>query len=197
MRAKGYNKLKSLLKKASFTTSDAVKKGVSSSQLNYYAKRGYIEKLSRGVYRGRDSHRREVPFEWEDLIATAESIPNGRVCLISALAIYELTDEVSRQFWIAIPHKQHAPKRPKAKIIRMRDVRTGSTTINLGRTTIRIFDKERTIIDSFRFLSPETAIKALKSYLSGGLERPDLVKLRSYSQKLKMPIEKYVKALTI
>jgi len=167
MRAKGYKKLKSLLKKPSFTTAEASKNGANSSQLSYYAKRGYIEKLSRGVYRGNEADRTELPFEWEDLITTAESIPNGRICLISALALYELTEEIPRQFWIAIPHKQYAPKRPKAKIIRMRDVNIGSTRIKLGATNVRIFDKERTIIDSFRFVSQEIAIKALKEYLSG------------------------------
>jgi predicted transcriptional regulator of viral defense system len=194
MRANGYKKLKPLLKKPSFTTAEASKKGVNCSQLSYYAKRGYIEKLSRGVYRGNASDRKEVPFEWEDLISTAESIPNSRICLISALALYELTDEIPRQFWIAIPHKQHAPKRPKAKIIRMRDISTGSTKIKLGGVNVRVFDKERTIIDSFRFFSQETAIKALKEYLSGTHGKPDLVKLRKYSRKLKTPIEKYVEA---
>ncbi|MCI5065785.1 type IV toxin-antitoxin system AbiEi family antitoxin domain-containing protein [bacterium] len=196
MPAKGYKRLKSLLKKPSFTTAEASKKGVSSSLLSYYAEKGYIEKISRGVYRGNESERTEVPFEWEDLISTAASIPNGKICLISALALYELTDEMPRQFWIAIPHKQYAPKRPKAKIVRMRDVKTGSTKIQLGNTHVRIFDKERTIIDSFRFISQETAIKALKEYLSGRHGKPDLVKLRKYSRKLKTPIEKYVEAFT-
>jgi predicted transcriptional regulator of viral defense system len=196
MHAKGYKRLKSLLKKPSFTTAEACKKGVGSSLLSYYAERGYIEKISRGVYRGNESERTEVPFEWEDLITTAASIPNGIICLISALAIYELTEEIPRQFWIAIPHKQYAPKRPKAKIIRMRDVSTGSTRIKLGATSVRIFDRERTIIDSFRFISQETAIKALKEYLSGKHGKPDLVKLRKYSRKLKTPIEKYVEAFT-
>ena len=68
--------------------------------------------------------------------------------------------------------------------------------MRLGGAAINIFDKERTIIDSFRFLAPETAIKALKIYLSGKHGKAKLVKLRKYSLKLKMPIEKYVEALT-
>lgn len=97
--------LKPLLKKPSFTTAEARAHGVSASLLSYYAQKGEIEKLGRGIYRGSESERDEVPFEWEDLISTVQSIPNGRVCLISALALYELTDEIPREFWIAIPHK--------------------------------------------------------------------------------------------
>jgi predicted transcriptional regulator of viral defense system len=190
------SRIKKLLKQPSFTAAEARALGVSPSLLAYYVKKGEVEKLSRGVYCGNESTRKEVPLEWEDLIATARSIPNGRVCLISALALYELTEEIPRQFWIAIPNEQFAPKRPKTKIIRMRDVRTGSTRMKIGSVNIPIFDKERTLVDSFRFLTTETAIKSLKEYLSGKHGKPDLVKLRKYARKLKTPIEKYVEAFT-
>ncbi len=194
MKPPSLTKIKRLLRKPSFTAAEAKALGVSASLLSYYVKKGEIERLNHGVYQG--TERKEVPFEWEDLIATIESIPNGKVCLISALAIYEFTDEIPRRHWIAIPHRQFAPRRPQVKIVRMRDTKIGSTRIMLGGTAINIFDKERTIIDSFRFLAPETAIKALKIYLSGKHGKANLVKLRKYSLKLKMPIEKYVEALT-
>ena len=196
MRKSAITNIQALLEKPSFTASEARVFGVSSSLLAYYVRSGYIERLSRGVYRGLESERKEVPFEWEDLIATAASIPNGRICLISALALYELTEEIPRQFWIAIPHKQFAPKRPGVKIVRMRDIKTGSSRLKLGAFSVEIFDRERTIVDSFRFLSPETAIKALKQYLSGKHGKPDLLKLREYSRKLRIPIENYVQAFT-
>ena len=190
------SKIKRLLKLPSFSAAEARAMGVSPSLLAYYVQKGEIEKLSRGVYCGNESIRKAVPFEWEDLIATARSIPNGKICLISALALYELTEEIPRQFWIAIPNEQFAPKRPKTKIIRMRDVKTGSSRLKLGSARVPIFDRERTIIDSFRYLASEAAIKALKEYLSGKHGKPDLVKLRKYSRKLKTPIDKYVEALT-
>lgn len=196
MQKTALSKISKLLRQPSFTTAEARALGISSSLLAYYMKKGEIEKLSRGIYCGNESTRKEVPFEWEDLIATARSIPNGIICLVSALALYELTDEIPRQFWIAIPNEQFAPRRPKTKIIRMRDIKTGSVRHKLGSVSIRAFDKERTIIDSFRFLSAETSIKALKEYLSGKHGKPDLVKLRKYSRKLKTPIEKYVEAFT-
>jgi predicted transcriptional regulator of viral defense system len=197
MKSSLLSKIMQLLRKPSFTASEARALGVSASLLSYYVRTGAIERLSHGVYQGAETDRKEIPFEWEDLVATAESIPNSKVCLISALAIYELTDEIPRQNWIAIPHEQFPPRRPKTKIIRMRDMRTGSSRLKLGKVSIKIFDKERTVVDAFRFLAPETAIKALKVYLSGKHGKPDLVKLRRYSLKLKAPIEKYVEAFTL
>jgi predicted transcriptional regulator of viral defense system len=197
MRNSSLTKIKHLLTKPSFTAAEAKVLGVGASLLSYYAGKGSIERLSHGVYQGREKDRKEVPFEWEDLISTVTSVPNGQVCLVSALAIYELTDEIPRQHWIAIPHEQFAPRRPLTKIIRMRDTKMGSSRLKLGKTSINIFNKERTIIDAFRFLTPEIAIKALKLYLSGKNGKPDLVTLRKYSLKLKAPIEKYVEALTL
>ena len=196
MKPSSLTKIKRLLRKASFTASEARELGVSASLLSYYVNKGEIERLSHGVYQGTGPERKEVPFEWEDLVATIESIPNGKVCLISALAIYKLTDEIPKRHWIAIPHKQFAPRRPRVKIVRMRDTKVGGTRTKLGDVLIDIFDRERTIIDAFRFLAPETAIKALKIYLSGRHGKANLVKLRKYSLKLKVPIEKYVEALT-
>lgn len=77
----------------------------------------------------------------------------GIVCLASALALYELTDEMPREHWLAVPNSTTAPKRDHSRIVRMRDIETGKTLYPIGRETVVIFDRERTIIDAFRYLS--------------------------------------------
>jgi len=196
MKITALARLKPLLQRPSFTSEDARAKGVHPSLLTYYAKQGYIEKLSRGVYRGIEKDRKPVPFEWEELAAAIQSIPKGIVCLISALSLYELTDENPRQFWIAVPHETLAPRRPQVKIVRMRNTKLGSSTFKLGEAKIKIFDRERTIVDAFRYLSKEIAIKALKRYLSGKSTKPDLQKLMAYSKSLRTPLREYVEAIT-
>jgi hypothetical protein len=60
-----------------------------------------------------------------------------------------------------------------------------------------IFDQERTVIDSFRFLSRELAIKALKIYLQKTpTHNPNFKKLSSYSEKLRYDISPYIEAIT-
>lgn len=196
MRSKALSKLGTLLKKPSFTAQDARARGVHPSLLTYYATHGYIEKLSRGVYRGLEPNRKEVPFEWEDLISTVQSIPHGVVCLVTALNIYELTDEMPRQFWIAVPNDSRPPRRPQTKIIRMRDIKTGVTRVKLGEVKIKVFDRERTVVDAFRYLSKEIAIKALRRYLEGKSQKPDLQRLLAYSKALRTPLAQYVEAFT-
>ncbi|MGL4348711.1 MAG: hypothetical protein ACRCSV_04570 [Chlamydiales bacterium] len=74
----------------------------------------------------------------------------------------------------------------------------GKTTIHLGGIQVPIFDRERTIIDAFRLLSRETAIKALKIALySKGTNRIDLRKLQSYAKILRYNIDPYLTTLMI
>ena len=47
----------------------------------------------------------------------------------------------------------------------MRNMSLGLTTVKMGKYKVKIFDRERTIVDAFRYLSDEIAIKALQAYL--------------------------------
>lgn len=164
---KTYTKLaniKSLLRKPVFTSKEANELGMSPSLLCYYVQKDIIHRVSKGLYQA-VYVKKEFDFRWEDLIFTLRSISQGVICLVSALAIYELTDEMPRKHWIAVPHSTTKPMRPNTIVKRMRDVSTGLTTWNVDGESVPIFDMERTIIDAFRFLSKEIALKALQTGL--------------------------------
>lgn len=190
-------KIETLLSAINFTTKEAKQCGVTAETLAYYVKAGEIERLGRGLYRG--THAPTIQsFQWEDLVTAVKNVENGTLCLTSALALYELTEEIPRQHWIAISHGTSHHASSMVKIIRMRNHSLGKTTIDIDGAVVSIFDKERTILDSFRYLSKETALKALKT----GLEQPrekriDINKLRSYAKKMKINIDPYLLALTV
>ena len=130
-------------------------------------------------------------------IDAVHSVSVGVICLISALAIYEITDEIPRQYWIAIPHKISIDRGNSVKIIRLRNMDLGKTIVDLGGVQVPIFDRERTIIDAFRLLSQETAIKALKMALSSKSgTRLDLRKLQAYAKNLRFNIFPYLISAT-
>lgn len=151
-----------------------------------------LERLAPGIYCF-PNHRIETDFRWEDMIRILVQIPDGIVCLITALSIYELTDEISRKFWIAIPNNQRAPKIKRTRFIRMRNTKLGLTTLKMGKIRIRIFDQERTVLDTFRYLDKEVAIKALKRFLS---KNSDTRKLQKYAKQLRIPITPYLLTAT-
>lgn len=193
----GLQRLRKLLKKSHFTANDARDLGVSSALLAYYIQQGRLIRIARGVYRSSD-YKGSSTLQWDDLIDNLVSIPGGVVCLTSALAIYEITEEIPRQHWIAVSHNTSIHRDDSIHIVRFRNMNLGRSKIVLASgIEIPIFDRERTIIDSFRLLSRETAIKALKFALSKKKsERIDLKKLNYYSKKLRFNIEPYFVAVT-
>lgn len=184
-----------LLSQPMFTAGEAKNLGVSRQLLAYYAKKGTLERIHPGTYRSA-AYEPQVDFEWEGLAQAAATIPNGVICLISALCYYRLTDQVMRESWIAVPHQQRAPKRPNTRIIRMRNLSLGVTKVSLGEYTVCIFDRERCIVDAFRYLDKELAIKALKRYLQPSKYKADMRKLQSYSKKLRVNLTSYILAYT-
>ena len=192
-RPKILQMLKPLLKKPFFTAQEAKKLGASSSLLCHYVKTGRLKRLRRGIYQSSDYFPPAANFPWEDLVTAIHSIPGGVICLISALALYNLTDEIPRKHWIAIAHKTSVKRYKEIKILRFREIDLGKATINLHGIEIPIFDRERSIIDAFRLLSLESAIKALKMALSlPQNQKIDLKKLQNYAKKLKVNIIPYL-----
>ncbi|MCH9626524.1 MAG: hypothetical protein S4CHLAM2_01460 [Chlamydiales bacterium] len=165
--------------------------------LAYFCEKGQIERISRGMYKINNLDFGSE-FEWEDLAITVLSISNGVICLISALCYYGLTDEIMREFWIAIPHTTTSATRKNTHIVRMRNISFGQTTVKISGHNLKIFDRERTIVDSFRYLDKETALKALQTYLTTSKDRkPDIDKILYYAKKLRVDLIPYIAAFTL
>lgn len=193
MKNQTLSRIHSLLIKPSFTAVEAKQFGVSPAHLSYYIKKEKISRLGRGIYQGVDYQGSLENFKWEDLIEAVNSIHGGVICLISALAIYEITEEIPREHWIGVSHGTSVDRGPNVRITRFRNMELGRTVFALGDVKIPIFDRERTIIDSFRLLSRETAIKALKMALSSrATARLDLKKLQAYGKTLRFNITPYL-----
>lgn len=188
--------LSPLLKKPFFTSQEAKAVGVHPALLSHYVKTGHLKRVRRGVYQA-SGYQNPTAFRWEDLIEAVYAIKGGVVCLISALAIYDLTEEIPRQYWIAVQHGRSIKQNRNLKIIQLRNMELGRTDIELEGSLVPIFDRERTLIDAFRLLSREIAIKALKMAIAQGKKnRIDLVKLQTYAKKLRVNINPYLISFT-
>lgn len=190
-------KLKPLLHASSFTSEEARLRGVSSSTLAYYIKQNELIRIGHGIYRGTNAPVADE-FRWEDLIEAMQRVKEGVICLTSALSLYHLTEEMPSQHWIAIRNETVHRAMPSTKVVRMRNITLGRTTIKVGNITLAIFDRERTIVDAFRYLGRETALKALKIALTKrGVEKIDIEKIRQYAKKLRIKIEPFLIAMTL
>ena len=67
---------------------------------------GILEQLARGTYR-----LTTLPdFSEPDLVLVSKRIPQGIICLISALAYYNITTQIPHFVYVAIPTKSRKPK---------------------------------------------------------------------------------------
>ena len=144
--------------------------GLSKHRLYAMARAGELEQIAPGLY--------ARPGELDDTTASWASIslrkPTATICLLSALSLHELTDEIPRETDIALPRGE------RTLSTRFTPIRWHSfdrTTFGLGRTqhrltdeglTIGLYSPERTIVDVFRLrheIGADIANEALKLWL--------------------------------
>ena len=103
-------------------------------------------KLSRGIY----SDNKSLQAELESIFLKC---PNAILTLESAFAFYELSDYVPTKYVIATGVKSHRLHNNKIKQIYISEklLRIGLTTIKTKSGSINIYDKERMLIELFRF----------------------------------------------
>ncbi len=149
--------------------SDIKKAGFHNDILQSLIASGRIQKMSRSVYKLAEVDDLINP----DLVIAAIKAPKGVVCLISALAFYEVTDEIPRHVDLAIPRGAHANKinHPPVKYYRFtQDAwQAGMEVQKIVGQEVRIYNLAKTIADCFKFRNKigfDVALKALKNALS-------------------------------
>ncbi len=174
------------------TTEQAEKMGIGRNELSLEVKKKSLFRLERGVY----AKTPDILFEPIGAFVPALlKMDYGVICLISALRLYELTDEMGEEKWIAIPNEKVIKPFSNIKIIRLRGINysMGISMIQYKKYKLKIYDPEKTIIDTFKYLPQDTAIKALREYL----KRKDkkIEKLIQYGRKLRYDITNIITAL--
>ncbi len=155
---------------ATFTVREAVAKGLARRTLYRLRDEGAIFEISRGVYRRADAPE----TEHIDLIAAAKRAPRAIVCLVSALAIHELTDEMPPAIEMALPAGLY---RPKVGYPRVKFSQFNLETFDLGKELfevaphepVAVYNAERAIADAMRLrnlVTDTVALRALRIYLS-------------------------------
>lgn len=165
--------------------------GLSTHQLYAMVRAGELEQIAPGYY--------TRPGTLDDTTAAWASIslrkPAATVCLLSALSLHELTDEIPQASDIALPRGERTLSTRFAPI---RWHSFGRSTFDLGRAQHRLTDDglaiglyspERTIIDTFRLrhdVGTDTANEALRRWLRrrGNAPARLLTLARSFPQAL-------------
>jgi predicted transcriptional regulator of viral defense system len=142
-----------------------------------------INKIDRGLYRLSGGDALSHP----DLIAVSIRIPNGVVCLVSALSFHGATKEIPQHVDIAIPRGSNANKiqYPPVKYYRFdsKAWEAGIEEHKIGGHRIMVYNLARTVADCFKFrnkVGVDVAREALKIAVSENKIKPK--EIMRYSQ---------------
>ena len=146
---------------------DALRAGVTRGTIERMLKQGTLERLSRGLYRLTDAE----PFPNPDLAVVAAKIPQGVICLISALAFHDLTTQIPHEVYVAIPRSAEPPRIDHPPIASFRisgkAFSEGIEKHRLGPIVTKVYSREKTLADCFKYRSRiglDTCLEAVRFY---------------------------------
>jgi len=149
-------------------TGQAKKLGIDQPILIQMWKEGLLIKEARGLYRLADL----PPLSNPDFVQVALRVPDSIICLISALNFHQLTTQIPYRVYIALPQKVKPPRLeyPPLDIVYLspKPYLAGIEEHTLDRFPVRIYSREKTVADCFKFrnkIGLDIALEALKDYV--------------------------------
>ncbi len=155
--------------------------GLSPAQafrvLQRWQQEGVVVKVGRGLYQLAEDNQRQNPW-----LAAQHLVPNGVICLVSALAFHELGTQSPPAVWMAVASNAW---RKQSDYLLLEWVHMGEEALNRGEEVhgveggeLRVFSVEKTIADCFKFrnrIGLDVALEALKdAWASNRLDLTEL-----------------------
>jgi len=159
-------RLQELGKEGVFRSQDAERRGISRTALRRLYDRGIVEKVGRGLYRLPTAKA----TEYQTLVEAAKRVPQGVVCLVSALRFHGLTTQNPFEVWLALDRKAWLPQ---VDFSPLRFVRFSGPALTEGierhvlqGVEVRIYSPAKTVADCFKYrnkIGLEVAVEALRN----------------------------------
>lgn len=159
---------------------------------------GKLERVSRGVYslpgRRMSEHR--------SLAEASLRVPQGVVCLLSALRVHGIGTQAPFEVWLAIPQKAPTPRidQPALRVVRMSGpaLTDGVETKWIDGVKVRVFSAEKTVADCFKFrnkIGLDVALEALHDGWSRGLLSMDALSRHSATDRVANVMRPYLESV--
>ena len=175
-------------------------KGVTAATVSRLEREGKLVRLARGLYQLSDAS-----IEAHHTLAeAAKLVPRGVICLASALAFHDLTDQMPARVWIAIGPKDWRPRLDQALI---RFVRFPPERLNDGveyhqieGVRVPIFTVAKTLADVFRYrriIGTNIAVEGLREALRKKKATPAEISRWALKAGVWNAMRPYMEALTL
>jgi len=146
---------------------DLARQGITRTTLQRLMERGEIERVGRGLYTlaGGDV------TEHHSFVEACQRVPQGVVCLLSALRFHDLTTQNPFEVWLAIPRQAWRPQEGDVALrlvyLSPRVYEAGLEVHRVEGVDIRVYSAAKTVADCFKFRTKvglDVALEALRDY---------------------------------
>lgn len=192
------DRLLALARRGPLRARDLEPEGIPRAYLTRLCDRGLLERVDRGLYRLADASVSEL----HTLAEVAIRVPDGTICLLSALAVHELTTEVPRAVWLMIDTRARAPQMtyPTLEIVRAGGVARahGVEVREIEGVDVRITSAAKTVADCFRYrrhVGLDVALSALREYLRTHRTGTDELLAAARADRVLTVMRPYIEAL--
>ncbi len=139
--------------------------GISRVRLSLAVEQGFVEKVDRGLYR----LARAKVGENHSLAAAVKRVPQGVVCLQSALRFHNFTTQSPHEVWLALPRKAWHPE-PGSLPLRFvwfsgPALTEGIEIHRVEGVDVRVYSPAKTVADCFKYrgkIGLDVALEALR-----------------------------------
>lgn len=168
-------------------TSDLIAAGLKRYDVAKLCNEGVIERIRNGFYQLPKNNGIKEEF----LIANL--MPQGIVCVESALFHYGYSDFAPREWTLAMPRtasrvvKKMQEVPVKAYFVQKEFYSLGKTSSSFNGVTLPVYDRERTICDCFKYrtkLDNELFNKAINTYVAD--DKKNLANLSKYAKQMRV-----------
>lgn len=178
--------------------SEVIDLGVHRDTLRKMRDAGLLEQVSRGLYRLSKGPAIEHP----DLVTVARRVPGAVVCLVSALALHDLTTQIPHTVDVALKHGRRRPRidHPPIRVYwwSAAALTHGVDTRTFGGVEVLVTGPERSVADAFRYrnqLGLDLALEALRSWKERRGSRPEKLLSAARAVRVDRVIRPYLQAL--
>jgi predicted transcriptional regulator of viral defense system len=163
---KADNLVRELSKKGMLRARDILQLGISREYLRKLTAKGVVERIARGLY----ALPGQTISATQSIAEVSKQIPNGVICLLSALRLHGLTTQNPFEVWIAVDQKA-----AKSRIRSMTQIKyvwfsgqaftAGVQSKTVDTISIKVYSPAKTVADCFKYrnkIGLDVALEALR-----------------------------------
>ena len=156
---------KTLKTKGILRAKDIEALGISREYLSKLYRKGIVKRISRGMYCLPDTEYSES----HSLAEASKQVPEGVICLLSALSFHGFTTQVPHKVWIAIDFKAWKTRTAgiPLKIVRFsgKALESGIQKHRVYGVEVKVYSPPKTVVDCFKYrnkIGLDIALEALR-----------------------------------